>query len=125
MMFFFHSENSSIICAFVFTDQSDYIQLNRLDIDWKSTIYAEQTISYSFETIQIPINISSSSAILIRFAHALPILAISLSTNILFISLTTLTFSKFMSINCSLTTTSNPQQILISDLIWSYDDQFL
>ncbi|CAF3863443.1 unnamed protein product [Adineta steineri] len=122
---FFHSENSLIICAFVFTDQSGYIHLNRLDIDWKSTIYAEQTISYSFETIQIPINISSSSLVLIRFAHSLPILAISLSTNILFISLTSLTFSKFMPINCSLTTTSNPQQIFISDLIWSYDDQFL
>jgi hypothetical protein len=121
---FFRSKNSSIICAFVFIDQSGYIQINRLDIDWKSTIYCQQSISYSYEIVQIPINISPSFCS-IRFAHSSPILAISLSTNILFISLTTITFSKLIPINCSLITSPSHQQIFINDLIWSYDDQFL
>jgi len=122
---FFRSKNSSIICAFVFIDQSGYIQINRIDIDWKSTIYSEQSISYSFEIIQIPTMISSSSLCLIRFAHSSPILAITLSTNILFLSLTTIVFSKIIPINCSLIISPTHQQVFINDLIWSYDDQFL
>jgi hypothetical protein len=117
---FFRSKNSSIICAFVFIDQSGYIQINRIDIDWKSTIYSEQSISYSFEIIQIPLTLSSSLCF-IRFAHLSPILAISFTTNILFLSLTTITFSKIIPINCSVVTS----EVFINDLIWSYDDQFL
>lgn len=118
---FFRSKISTIICAFAFIDQSGYIQLNRLDIDWKTAIYSEQTISYFFETIQIPITIPSTLSCCIRFAHSSPILAISYSTNILFLSLTTIIFSKLIPIHCSL----NQQQILINDIIWSFDDQFL
>jgi hypothetical protein len=121
---FFRSKNSSIICAFVFIDQSGYIQINRLDIDWKSTIHTEQSITYSFEIIQIPISIPSSLCF-IRFAHTTPILAISFLTNILFISLTTITFSKIIPIHCSVITSPSHHQVLINDIIWSYDDQFL
>jgi len=123
---FFRSKNSSIICAFVFLDQSGYIQLNRLDIDWKPTISSEQSISYSFETIQIPLTLSTSLCF-IRFAHSLPILAISFSTNIIFISLTTIIFSKIIPINCSIISSPSHHhhEIFINDIIWSYDDQFL
>ncbi|UJR30925.1 hypothetical protein I4U23_018437 [Adineta vaga] len=122
---FFHSKNSSIICAFVFTDPAGYIQINRLDIEWKSTIYVEQSVSYSFEILQIPLNLLSCSFQSIRFAHTSPILAISLSTHILFVSLTTITFSKLTSVNCSFVTSPTHQQVLINDLVWSLDDQFL
>ena len=121
---FFRSKNSSVICAFVFIDQSGYIQINRLDIDWKSAIYAEQSISYSFEVLQIPIPTFSPSCF-IRFARKSPILAISFLTNILFISLTTITFSKLIPVNCSVITSPSHHQVLINDIIWSYDDQFI
>ncbi|CAF2630558.1 unnamed protein product [Rotaria sp. Silwood2] len=125
---FFRSKNSSIICAFAYFDTSGYIQINRIDINWKSTIYSEQLISYSFEILQIPIMLSSlsSSLCFIHFAHTSPILAIGLSTNILLISLTTIIFSKLIPIDCSFKTSSpSHQQVFINDLIWSYDDQFI
>lgn len=121
---FIRSRSSTAICAFVFYDQSGYIQINRVDIDWKSTIISEQSLSYSFEVIQIPMMITTSPCF-IKFSHGSPILAISLSTNILFVSLTTVTFSKFVPIECFFKTSPTHQQIFITDLIWSYDDQFL
>ena len=121
---FFRSKNSSLICAFVFLDQSGYIQINRLDIDWKPTMVAEQSISSSFETIQIATPITSTFCVA-RFAHSSPILAVTFLTNILFISLTSLTFSKFISVQCSIITSPTHQQVLINDLVWSYDDQFV
>ncbi|CAF3699692.1 unnamed protein product [Rotaria sordida] len=125
---FFRSKNSSIICAFVCFDQSGFIQINRIDINWKSTIYSEQLLSYSFEILQIPIILSSlsSSLCFTCFAHSSPILAIGLSTNILLVSLTTMVFSKIIPINCSFKTLSpSHQQVFINDLKWSYDDQFI
>lgn len=123
---YFNINNSSIICAFVFIDQSGYIQLNRLDIQWKISILSEQTISYLFEIIQIPISIPTSLICFIRFAHSSSILAISYLTNILFLSLTNIIFSKILPIQCSILTSSlNENDIFINDIIWSYDDQFL
>ena len=122
---FFHPKNPTLIAAFVFLDSSGGVQLNRLDIDWKSTIYAEQSITYTFETFRVPLSFPCQSCS-IHFAHSSPILAIGLTTNILFISLTTINFSKIVPIHCSLSTSPTHQRtLLIKDFIWSYDDQFV
>ncbi|CAF2043567.1 unnamed protein product [Rotaria magnacalcarata] len=121
---FFRSKCSSVICAFAFYDQEGYIQINRIDIDCKSTIIGEQSLSYSFEVLQIPIVISVPSCS-IRFAHTSPILAVSFLSYILFVSLTTITFSKLIPIECSFKTSPTHQQVFINDLVWSYDDQFI
>ncbi|CAF1670239.1 unnamed protein product, partial [Adineta ricciae] len=122
---FFHSKHPSITCAFTFTDPVGYVQINRLDIEWKSTIYAEQSVSYSFETLQIPLNPSCTAIHSIRFAHTSPIVAISLTTNVLFVSLTTIAFSKLLPVNCLFVTSPSHQQVRINDLAWSFDDQFI
>ncbi|CAF4181855.1 unnamed protein product, partial [Rotaria magnacalcarata] len=109
---FFRSKCSSVICAFAFYDQEGYIQINRIDIDCKSTIIGEQSLSYSFEVLQIPIVISVPSCS-IRFAHTSPILAVSFLSYILFVSLTTITFSKLIPIECSFKTSPTHQQVFI------------
>lgn len=121
---FFRSKSSSLICAFAFLDQSGYIQINRLDIDWKPSMTTEQSISFSFEAIQIGSPISSTVCFA-RFAHSSPILAIGFQTNILFVSLTSLTFYKLISVDCSIIASPSHHQVLINDLVWSYDDQFI
>ena len=121
---FFRSKNSSIICAFVYVDRTGSIQIHRLDIDWKSTLFTEQMLSYSFENIQIPLNLSSTTTCSIHFAHWSPILAISFLTNVTFVSLTALTFSKILPIDCTISSSSS-QQVSINDFIWSFDDQFI
>ena len=123
---FFRSKQSLATCALVYFDSVGFIQLNRIEIDWKSTIYAEQPILYSLEIFQIPLTVSGQLNS-IRFAHSSPILAISISTYIVFISLTTIHFSRAMPINCSITTNSPTHQspVLIKDFIWSFDDQFV
>ena len=121
---FFCPKDSSIICVFASIDRSGYIQMNRIDIDWKPKVYSEKLISYTFETLRIPTTNMSPSC-LVCFAHSSPILAISLPSNILLISLTTITFSKQIPINYSAIISSTHQQVFINDLSWSYDDQFL
>ena len=121
---FFRSKHCSAVCALVFVHPSGYVQLHRLDIDWKPTIHTEQPILYTFEIHRVPLIFPCQSCS-IRFAHASPIAAISLSTHLLFVSLTTITFSKLIPVSCSFNTSPTQQQVSISDFLWNYNDQFV
>lgn len=118
---FFRPKQASVLCAFVFVDDSsNQLVLNRLEIDWKTSVYDEQPLNYSLEIFETPL-VKQNPLNQIRFAQNSPILAISLSTQIVFISMTTLTFSKSMDTVC----TSINKEVTIADLAWSSDDQFL
>lgn len=127
---FFRPKQSSATCALVYFDSLGFIQLNRIDIDWKPTIYAEQPILHSLEIFRIPLTITGQLNS-IHFAHSSPILAISVSTYLVFISLTTVHFSRTVPVNCSLTRTptNSPTHqstpVSIKDFVWSFDDQFV
>ncbi|CAF0987159.1 unnamed protein product, partial [Didymodactylos carnosus] len=138
---YFASSRCLLICAITFVNKNGLPQISRFDFDWKSTVNSERKLSWKVEDFVISIPHCTSG--IVRFSHTSPILAMSIHQKaseplIVFASLTAIAFARYIHCKCStlsrqssssslatIPTVQQDRSIMISDLVWSYDDQFV